>query len=151
MLGFGFGATPASALNHNTYNILKNADLHQYCLDITTPAPRSGAYAQLWTCTHPVVGEQELLLVSDNLGADHIKIQRSGYCLDGDAVGATETQVHPQPCDFDSGLQSWDLRDTGEIVNVANGNCLDASPPDIKGGWVVTFPCDGSISQRWFF
>jgi hypothetical protein len=148
LLGVGLSGTPASALNHDTYNILRNAGLHQYCLDIRTEDPPRQARAHLWTCTHPVVGEQEFLLVSDSLGHDHIKVLRSGYCVEG---GVTpEDTVSQTPCsDFD--LESWDLRDTGEIVNVGNLRCLDAKPADTKNADVIVAPCNGSISQRWFF
>ena len=147
LVGVGLSATPASALNHNTYNILKNADLHQYCLDIRTEDPPRQARAHLWTCTHPVVGEQEFLLVSDSLGHDHIKVLRSGLCLEGGPAG--DTVVQTLCTDFS--LESWDLRDTGEIVNVGNPRCLDAAPADTKDADVIVAPCDGSISQRWFF
>ncbi len=145
MLGFGLGATPASALNHDTYNILRNADLHQYCLDIRAQDQRDGARAQLWTCTHPVVGEQLFKLVSDNFGADHIRIKRSGYCLE---PGFPAFQA---VCDLGEFRQTWILKDTGEIMNGFNGLCLVPLQRDTKGAFVGTLPCDGSIEQRWFF
>jgi hypothetical protein len=59
--------------------------------------------------------------------------------------------IGQQPCDFDDPHQSWDLRDTGEIVNVADGRCLDPLQPDVKRSEIVTATCNGNISQRWFF
>jgi hypothetical protein len=145
VLGLGLAATPAGALNHETYNILRNAGSHQYCLDIKTEDAPLHARAQLWTCTHPVVGEQLLILVSDGSGGDYIKVRRSGYCLD-----AFQGIVTQEPCDGFV-LQSWELRDTGEIVNSGTGRCLDAAPADTKRADVIVARCDGGISQRWFF
>jgi hypothetical protein len=149
MLGLGLGGAPASALNHDSYNILRNAGSHQYCLDIRTEDQPVGARAHLWTCTHPVVGEQQFLLVTvpfvPTLAA--IKVQRSGYCLEKDDDGP----IRQRPCVTNGSVQAWDLRDTGEIVNFGSGLCLDAVPADTKGADVVARPCDGSISQRWFF
>jgi hypothetical protein len=91
------------------------------------------------------VGEQLLILVSDGSGGDYIKVRRSGYCLE--AFLGIVTQ---EPCNgFD--LQSWELWDTGEIVNAGTRRCLDATPADTKRADVVVARCNGSISQRWFF
>jgi hypothetical protein len=149
MLGLGLGGSPASALNHDSYNILRNAGLHQYCLDIRTEDPPNGARAHLWTCTRPVVPEQQFRLVTNAVGHDQIKVQLRGLCLEANSTGGPDIQ---EPCDFGNpALQSWDLRDTGEIVNDATHNCLDAVPADTKNADVVDRPCNGSISQRWFF
>jgi hypothetical protein len=154
MLGFTFGGTPASALNHDSFNILKNAGRHQYCLDIRAEDPPYGARAHLWTCTHPVVGEQLFLLVTDRFGFDQIKVgnnffQTPELCLEVN-VGGGPAIV--EPCDFGNpNLQSWDLRDTGEIVSRETGRCLDATPADTKDADVVDRPCNGTISQRWLF
>src|SRR5262249_14098517 len=123
-VGLWLGATPASALNHNTFNILRNAGRHQYCFDIRTEDAPVGARAHLWTCTHPVVGEQELKLVSDGFAGDHIEVMRSSYCLQGGGDGETVVQ---EPCDYTSTLQSWRLRDTGEIVDYQTGLCMQAA------------------------
>ena len=112
-----------------------------------------GSAAHLWTCTHPVVGEQLFILVSDQFGHDHIKVRRSGLCL----MDFQHTFFLPPPevraigCMFDSPHQSWDLRDDGEIVNVATDLCLDTVQDDTKGSHIRTALCDNSISQRWFF
>ena len=151
LLGLGLDATPASALNHDTYNILKNAGLHQYCLDIRT---EDGTTAQLWTCTHPVVGEQLFILVSDQFGHDHIKVKRNGLCLMDfqHTFGFPPPEIHATHCDFDSRFQSWDLRDTGEIVTVGpDPLCLEPVQDDTKGTHIHASRCDDSISQRWFF
>jgi hypothetical protein len=150
MLGLGVGATPASALNHESYNILRNAGQHHYCLDIRTEDNPVGARAHLWTCTKdPRPPEQQFLLVTDVFGHDHIKVQRSGYCL----YAQFDKMIVQLQCG--SGLdfinQSWVLRDTGEIVNAGTGDCLDTTPADTKDATVVDSPCNGSISQRWFF
>ena len=104
-----------------------------------------GSAAHLWTCTHPVVGEQLFILVSDQFGHDHIKVRRSGYCLE---YGLTATQ---EPCDFSSPRQSWDLRDTGEITTLSGTSCLAPFQDDTKGSSVGVFVCTGSIAERWFF
>jgi hypothetical protein len=148
MLGLGLDAAPAYALNHNTYNILRNAGSHQYCLDIRTEDPPLHARAHLWTCTHPVVGEQLFLLVSDQFGRDHIKVRRSGYCLQGNVTGTTLRQ---EPCDFEDPWQSWDLRDTGEIVNLISRECLEPRQADTKNADIVSSPCNGSTAQHWLF
>jgi hypothetical protein len=59
--------------------------------------------------------------------------------------------MRQHPCDFDSSRQSWDLRDTGEIVNVSDGFCLTPLTPDLKGEEFALAPWNGKISQRWFF
>jgi hypothetical protein len=149
----GLGGTPASALNHDSYNILRNAGLHNYCLDIRTEDKAVGARAHLWTCTKdPRPPEQQFLLLTNSFGQDNIEVQRSGYCLSGSVTifgGATPvTQV---PCGLSTLNQTWQLRDSGEIVNTGTGDCLDAAPSDTKDADVVVVPCNGSISQRWFF
>jgi hypothetical protein len=150
MLGAGLGAAPASALNHDTYNILRNAAPNHYCLDIRTEDPPLQARAHLWTCTKdPRPPEQQFLLVSDGFGHDRIQVQRFGgrYCLEA----RPETTVIEDLCDS-TAFQSWVLRSTNEIVNVAQvGYCLDATPADTKDAAIVTAPCNGSISQRWLF
>jgi hypothetical protein len=145
VLAFGLGGTPASALNHDSYNILRNAGLHQYCLDIRTEDAPIGARAHLWTCTHPVVGEQQFLLVTDTSGHDQIKVQRSGYCL----TLVDSGPVVQLPSTSGSRNQSWVLRDSGEIVNLRIDACLVAA--DQKGADVLVRVCDGTIAQRWFF
>jgi hypothetical protein len=50
----GLGAEP------NSYNQLKNADLHQLCMDIKSEDPAEGARAQLWNCTG--VSEQQFII-----------------------------------------------------------------------------------------
>jgi hypothetical protein len=151
MLGAGLGATPASALNHDTYNILKNVDQHHYCLDIDTNylAP-AGAPAHLWTCSRPVVPEQQFLLVADIYGHDHIKVQRSGYCLEAPAAPIDGTVVQ-EPCDPNQINQSWVLTPSGSIVMTGAGRCLDVFQADTKGTAVEALPCNGNISQHWFF
>jgi hypothetical protein len=89
------------------------------------------------------VGEQLLILVSDGSGGDYIKVRRSGYCLE--AFLGIVTQ---EPCDGFV-LQSWELRDTGEIVNRLTGSCLEPPQADTKNADIVSSPCNGSISQRW--
>jgi hypothetical protein len=145
MVGFGFGGAPASALNHDSYNILRNTGSHQYCVDIRTEDPPVSARAHLWTCTRPVVAEQQFLLVTDSFGHDQIKVQRSGYCIRHFDDGP----VRQQRCVPGLRSQSWLLRDTGEIVSFLTGGCLTAD--DRKDADVLVRPCDGTISQRWFF
>jgi hypothetical protein len=152
MVGLVLGGTPASALNHDSPNSLRNAGSHQFCLDIRTEDRALGARAHLWTCTHPVPDEQQFLLLFFPAG-DGIRVKRSpGYCLQ--AMGTRET-VRQQPCDSGLTSQNWVLKDTGEIVNAVNpnsptsGQCLEAA--DVKNAEVVTAPCNGSIAQRWFF
>jgi hypothetical protein len=142
----GLGAVPASALNHDSYNILKNTGSHQYCLDIRTEDPLVGARAHLWTCTRPVVAEQQFLLVTGQFG-DQIKVQRSGFCLEPGPGGV----VIQMSCISGARRQNWVLKDTGEIVNTLHELCLDADPADTKNAEVVVAACNGSISQRWFF
>ena len=95
---------------------------------------RVRAIAHLWMCTHPVVGEQLLLLVSDQFGNDHIMVKRSGYCLDGGLVGFTNVMVTQRPCDWNSRLQSRRLYSTGEIANVANPAASTPSPRAPRAG-----------------
>jgi hypothetical protein len=88
--------------------------------------------------------------VSDQFGHDHIKVRRSGYCLQsrGETISFDVAQ---EPCDFSERHQSWDLRDTGEIVNVGTSSCLEPISHDVKSSDILVQPCDGSINQRWFF
>jgi hypothetical protein len=95
-----------------------------------------------------VVGEQLFLLIGDQFGRDHIKVRRSGYCLQGGVDGTTLRQ---EPCDFDELSQSWDLRDTGEIVNVFHHGCLEPRQADTKNADIVSSFCDGTVAQRWLF
>jgi hypothetical protein len=152
-LGVVFGGTPASALNHGDPNF-RNAGAHQFCLEIRTEDPALGARAHLWTCTRPVPDEQQFLFLSFPAG-EGIRVKRSpGYCLQAMGTGQT---VRQWPCDGGSTGQNWVLKDTGEVVNAVDpnsptsGQCLDALPADTKNAAVVTAPCNGSLSQRWFF
>jgi alpha-galactosidase len=148
----GFTATPALALNPTSYSQLKNADSHQYCLDIKSEDPAEGARAQLWNCTG--VAEQQFILVAANLGEGPIpgqwtiRSKSAGKCLwvSGN-LGARITQ---KDCIFYAQAQSWDLRSTGEIVSIFDGRCLDTAQ-DAKGAAVMEWQCNGNIAQRWFF
>jgi hypothetical protein len=153
MAAVGLSATSASALNHDSYNILKNAQLGQRCLDIRTQDAAEGATAQLWHCTNH--DEQNFLLVTTSPGGglfyDEIRPRGTrglGRCLNAPGVGGA---VYQRGCIDFSVVQSWILKDsTGEIVNVYSGQCITATG-DFDGASVVTQPCNGSIAQRWFF
>jgi hypothetical protein len=152
MAVLGFGGTPASALNHSSYNILKNAGLHNYCLDIKSEDKPESAGAQLWTCTRPVVPEQQFLLLANiNSLGDNIQVKRSGYCLQANIsiVGGT-LPVTQEPCAFNL-KQFWLLQGNGQIYNQQFGRCLDVLPADTKGADIVVLECNNNISQRWFF
>lgn len=150
----GLSATSALALNHNSYNILKNAQKNQNCLDIKTEDPAEGARAQLWNCTNH--DEQNFILVTTSPGGglfyDEIRprgTRGSGRCLKSDGVAGH--QVYQETCIDFAQIQSWILNDsTGEIVNVFSRYCLTATG-DANRAAVVTQPCNGSIAQRWFF
>ena len=149
----GLTATSALALNHTTYNILRNAQQSQRCLDMDTRDPAEGARAQLFDCGGN--DQRQFLLVTTSPGGgliyDEIRpkgSRGSGRCLFSDGVaGATVIQ---RTCDDFNQAQSWSLRSTGEIVNIYSGYCLDATG-DVNNAPVVTRPCNGTISQRWFF
>src|SRR4051812_27074260 len=51
MAAVGLTATSASALNHDNYGLLKNAQKNQFCLDMRSEDPVEGRKAQLWNCT----------------------------------------------------------------------------------------------------
>jgi hypothetical protein len=148
------GLTPmsASALNPDSYNILKNAQRNQLCLDMHSELPAEGAPGQLWSCTHPVVAEQQFILVAPNFGQGPVpgmwllKSERGNQCLTETSDGR---QVKLSHC-VSATVASWYLENTGEIKNVFYGSCLDATG-DAKGAAVVTRSCNGSLSQRWFF
>jgi hypothetical protein len=151
----GLSATSASALNHSTYTSLKNAQRNQFCLDMKSEDSAEGARAQLWSCTHPVPDEQQFILVTTSPGGgliyDEIRpkgSRGSGRCLFSNGVAGAN--VIQRTCDNFNQAQSWILKSTGEMVNVYSGYCLDATA-DARGAFVVTRPCNGSLSQRWFF
>src|SRR6185437_5093300 len=56
----GLEATPAMALTHRSYNIMRNAQLNQLCLDIDAPTH----LAQLWSCHHPVTANQQYIVTT---------------------------------------------------------------------------------------
>ena len=154
----GLTATSASALNTENYTSLKNANTNQYCLDIRTEDNAEGARAQMMNCKHPVPDAQQFILVRADRhdgngpvpGQDTIRpkgSRGSGKCLwDSGVSGGLVTQ---KTCFDYAQAQSWNLRSTGEIVNIFSGRCLDGA--NVQGGDVVTLPCNGAISQRWFF
>jgi hypothetical protein len=153
----GLTATSASALNHDLYGLLRNAQQGQRCLDMNRDDPAEGARAQLWDCGDKPDQRQFILVRTSPGGSgapvyDEIRPKGSrgtGRCLFSNGViGATVIQ---RTCSDFSQFQSWILRDsTGEIVNVFTGYCLTAAG-DRNAAPVVTQPCNGSIAQRWFF
>lgn len=151
----------AFALNHDSYNILKNADRNQLCLDIRTEDPELDARAQLWNCDHPVVPEQEFILVDPEFHVDpgyvmlrsavdpnHSEGGGVGLCLFGG--GSPGDTVRRRPCFPYAQAQNWELRATGEIVNQYSKLCLDTRH-DGKGEDVMEWPCNGNVAQRWYF
>jgi hypothetical protein len=152
----GLTTTSAWALNTQSYNWLKSATVNQLCLDIDTNQASEGAPAQLWTCTRPVVNEQQFILVAADRhdgrgpvpGQWTIRSKGAGKCLWGGVVWGD--QIRQGSCIEYAQAQSWDLRWTGEIVNIANGLCMDTTG-DSKRAAVVQRSCNGTISQRWFF
>jgi hypothetical protein len=155
----GLTATSAWALNHQTYNRLKNADAHQYCMDMKSEDPAEGARAQLWNCTG--VSEQQFILVGASgpvLGLETIRSKSAGKCLTvtGTTAGSGVIQHTcfsgpvPNPDGDFTQAENWDLRTTGEIVNELTGMCLDTTA-DRKGAPLMVWPCNGNIAQRWFF
>jgi hypothetical protein len=145
----GLTATSASALNHDSYSTLRNANTHQYCLDTNFGDPAEGARAILFTCLSFFSTNQRFILVRTSPGAgvwyDEIVSQRTGKCLWWTGTGA---QVVQRSC-YDFALaQSWYQRGAGEVVNAYSGECLEGN--NVAGGAVVTRPCNGTINQRWF-
>ncbi|MFI9175928.1 RICIN domain-containing protein [Streptomyces lincolnensis] len=113
--------------------------------------PAEGARAQLWNCTN--TPEQKFILVAADRGQGPvpgqwtIRSRSAGKCLwAGDGAGTRVIQVS---CYSYAQAQSWELRPTGEIVNIYSGMCVDTAR-DAKGGAVTVQPCNGNISQRWF-
>jgi hypothetical protein len=150
----GLTSTSAWALNTQTYNFIRNADLHQYCLDMKAEDPLEGARAQLWSCTHPVVGEQLFIAVPATLDGRTqylnyytIRNQRSGKCLT--AHGGGWVQITQTSCYDYNVFQNFELRSTGEIVNQYSQQCFDTAS-DSRGAPVMEWYCNGNISQRWF-
>lgn len=145
-------ATSASALNTRTYEQLQNAETHRYCLDIKSEDAAEGARAQLWNCTG--VSEQKFILVAADRGQGPvpgqwtIRSKSAGKCLF--AGGGAGTRVTQVGCYAYNQAQSWELRPTGEIVNIYSGLCLD-TVHDQKGAAVMVWSCNGNIAQRWFF
>jgi len=155
----GLTATSAWALNPNSYNQLKNADLHQLCMDIKSEDPAEGARAQLWNCTG--VSEQQFIIRGASgpvAGYWTIRSKSAGKCLvvNGTTAGSGVSQHtclsgwNPDPNGDFTQAENWDLRSTGEIVNELTGMCLDTTS-DRKGGPLMIWPCNGGIAQRWFF
>jgi hypothetical protein len=155
----GLTATSASALNPRTYNRLQNADSHRYCMDIKSEDAAEGARAQLWNCTG--VSEQQSILVGASgpvLGLETIRSKSAGKCLSvaGTTAGSGVIQHAcysgpvPNPGGSFTQAENWDLRTTGEIVNELTGMCLDTRA-DSKGAFLMVWPCNGNIAQRWFF
>jgi len=147
-------APPALALNHDNYNILRNAQAGQRCLDMRLEDAPEGARAQLYDCQNPEPDQREFILQTTSPGGgliyDEIRPRGSrgnGRCLD-EASGGVVRQL---TC-FNFGQdQSWILHDsTGEITNVYTGYCLTATG-DYNLALVVTAPCNGTLAQRWYF
>jgi len=141
-------ATSAPALNPRSYNIMRNAQLNQLCLDIDAPTH----LAQLWSCHHPVTANQQYI-VPTPAGPAGIMIQSQlgNLCLSEERPFQDEVRTCEPATDT---AQRWTLNhDTGEIVTNANGDggtCLTAVG-DFNGARVINAPCNGSIAQRWFF
>lgn len=154
-----FTPTSASALNPRSYNILPNAQRNQLCVDMKLEDPLEGGRAQLWSCSHPVTSQQQFIVrTTDPAGVPGfvtISNQRSHKCLSSNSFSGFD-QVTQRTCADDPNRgqydqsQAWQLRDTGEIVSVHSNQCLTATG-DVNGAWVVERPCDGTLSQRWFF
>ncbi|GAA1027622.1 hypothetical protein GCM10009557_09730 [Virgisporangium ochraceum] len=155
----GVTATSAWALNHNTYNKLKSADVRQYCTDMKSEDPAEGARAQLWTCSG--ASQQQFILVVASgpvPGLETIRSKSARKCLTvtGTTAGSGVVQHEcysgpvPNPTGSFTHAENWDLRTTGEIVNQLTGMCLDTTS-NRKGAPLMVWPCNGNISQRWYF
>jgi hypothetical protein len=150
----GLSATSASALNHNSYNILRNAQRGQRCLDMRLEDAPEGARAQLYDCQNPEPDQREFILQTTSPGGglfyDEIRprgSRGSGRCLNAGAVEVVRQSV----CFNFAQTQSWILNDsTGEITNVYTGYCLTATG-DYNLAPVITAPCNGTLAQRWYF
>jgi hypothetical protein len=155
----GVTATSAWALNHRTYNKLKSADVNQYCTDMKSEDPAEGARAQLWTCSGKSQQQFILVVASGPVpGLETIRSKSAGKCLTvtGTTAGAGVVQQEcysgpvPDPTGSFRQAENWDLRTTGEIVNQSTGMCLDTTS-NRKGAQLIVWPCNGNISQRWYF
>src|SRR4051794_37285388 len=99
-------ATSAVALNPRSYNIMKNAQLNQLCLDIDAPTQ----LAQLWSCHHPVTANQQYILATpDGPAGTMIKSQLGNLCLSNERPFQDEVRTC-QPSS-DTG-QRWSLLGT---------------------------------------
>ncbi|MGC0344243.1 RICIN domain-containing protein [Streptomyces sp. SLBN-8D4] len=100
------------------------------------------------------VSEQKFILVAADRGQGPvpgqwtIRSKSAGKCLY--VGGGAGTQVTQVGCYAYNQAQSWELRSTGEIVNIYSGLCLDTAH-DQKGAAVMVWPCNGNIAQHWFF
>jgi hypothetical protein len=155
----GVTATSAWALNHNTYNRLKSADVHQYCVDMKGEDPAEGARAQLWTCTGSSAQQFILVVASGPVpGLETIRSKSARKCLaiSGLTAGSVVVQETcysgpvPNPGGSFRQAENWDLRTTGEIVNQQTGMCLDTTGT-FRGARLMVWHCNGNISQRWYF
>jgi hypothetical protein len=155
----GVTATSAWALNHNTYNRLKNANVHQYCADMKAEDPAEGARAQLWSCSGASM-QQFLLVVASGPtpGLETIRSKSARKCLTVTGIEAGSgviqhecwSRLVPSSGGPFTQAENWDLRTTGEIVNQLTGMCLDTTATH-KGAPLMVWPCNGNISQRWYF
>jgi hypothetical protein len=155
----GLTATSAWALNPRTYAQLKNANSHQYCMDMKAEDPAEGARAQLWNCTG--ASAQKFILVGASgpvPGLETIRSRSAGKCLAvaGTTAGSGVIQHScysgpvPNPGGSFTQAENWALLSTGEMVNQLTGMCLDTTA-DRKGAPLRVWPCNGTIAQRWFF
>jgi hypothetical protein len=159
MAAVGVTAPSASALNHENYNILRNAQRGQRCLDINRDYPVSYAPGQLWDCKdggyYP--DWRQFKLVTTSLPAPRSGVadkitpkgpRGAGMCVEHDA---DLTSVRQTACSVDNIAQDFILNDsTGEIVTIWLNECLTAMG-DYNGAPVMAKPCNGSLSQRWYF
>jgi len=64
--------------------------------------------------------------------------------------GKTYFSAVLNPCQAGSQTQQWSVNAAGNIINGANGYCVDITGSTYKAGTaVITYPCSGNSNQAW--
>jgi lysophospholipase L1-like esterase len=113
------------------------------CADVTNGNTAPGTQVQLWTCTSGDANQQW------TAGADGT-IRDFGMCMSVPTGGiANGTRVVINTCNG-TGAQQWRYTPTGQLINLQEGRCLDATGPSSANGTPLQiWDCSNGANQAW--
>jgi hypothetical protein len=151
-------ASPAEAATvapDRGFGQIQNAGKDQLCMDVKSEDDNNSvdARVQQWNCTGVDEQSWNIVSVSDIYGVPdvyQVHSKRSGQCLDTVQLRWSNPNQITQDTCITAQSEVFSFKTTGEIVSFLSGKCLDTTGSG-KGSFVVQAPCNGNVSQRWFW